>query len=386
METLPAIVIGGPPHSGKSVLLYSLSHALRAAGVEHYALRACPDGEGDWANEADAPLVRTIRIDTKGEWTVDWVDRMCQDIAVRHLPLLVDIGGKPTLDQERIFDECTHAVLLTKDADSRAEWLERVERHGTPLLAGLTSDLHGTHHLAATSPQLTGTIAGLERGSEASGPVFDALVRQVADVFSQGDTDYRSRHLALAPAETALDLDRLAVTLALVEPGEAPFWQPEQLPEILDYLPGGVELAAYGRGTNWLQAALACLAYPANFFNFDVRLGWVQAQRLPVGDLPPNTGVRFRQSIAPGAVHLETLLPRNYLDYSQLSKLALPFIPSQSGVILSGQLPYWLYTSLAVSVHDAPWIAVYQPRLKAAVVVHARDPLRIGSTMPVPST
>ena len=58
MELFPAVMIGGPPHSGKSVLAYSLSQALRARQVAHYVLRAFPDGEGDWANEADQAMVR----------------------------------------------------------------------------------------------------------------------------------------------------------------------------------------------------------------------------------------------------------------------------------------------------------------------------------------
>ncbi len=57
MELFPAIAIGGPPHSGKSVLAYSLSKALRARQVAHYVLRAFPDGEGDWANEADPKVL-----------------------------------------------------------------------------------------------------------------------------------------------------------------------------------------------------------------------------------------------------------------------------------------------------------------------------------------
>ena len=57
---LPAVLVGGPPHSGKSVLIYSLSQALRARGIDHYALRACPDGEGDWSNEALPQLVLSL--------------------------------------------------------------------------------------------------------------------------------------------------------------------------------------------------------------------------------------------------------------------------------------------------------------------------------------
>src|SRR5438552_6610469 len=48
-HSLPAILIGGPPHTGKSVLTYSLSQALRKRSIEHYVIRASPDGEGDWS-------------------------------------------------------------------------------------------------------------------------------------------------------------------------------------------------------------------------------------------------------------------------------------------------------------------------------------------------
>lgn len=33
MQTLPAILFGGPPHSGKSVLAYHVSRDLRERGI-----------------------------------------------------------------------------------------------------------------------------------------------------------------------------------------------------------------------------------------------------------------------------------------------------------------------------------------------------------------
>src|SRR5579884_757693 len=48
---LPAVLVGGPPHAGKSVLFYQLTQALRERGIAHFAIRACPDGEGDWFHE-----------------------------------------------------------------------------------------------------------------------------------------------------------------------------------------------------------------------------------------------------------------------------------------------------------------------------------------------
>ena len=65
MELFPAVLIGGPPNSGKSVLTYNLTQALRERGIQHYVVRAAPDGEGDWVSEADRSLVRTILVPSK---------------------------------------------------------------------------------------------------------------------------------------------------------------------------------------------------------------------------------------------------------------------------------------------------------------------------------
>jgi len=64
-KSLPAILIGGPPHAGKSVLTYNLTIALRKLDVPHYVFRASPDGEGDWSFEGDLDTVREFIIKGK---------------------------------------------------------------------------------------------------------------------------------------------------------------------------------------------------------------------------------------------------------------------------------------------------------------------------------
>ena len=88
---LPAVLIGGPPHAGKSVLFYSLTHALRKRGIRHHAMRACPDGEGNWSQESDADTVSRIRVPLRGAWPESFVTRICSDLEHRCLPFLVDV-------------------------------------------------------------------------------------------------------------------------------------------------------------------------------------------------------------------------------------------------------------------------------------------------------
>ncbi|RLC95632.1 MAG: CRISPR-associated protein Csx3 [Chloroflexi bacterium] len=382
MELFPAILIGGPPHMGKSVLTYSLTHALRERGIQHYVIRAYPDGEGDWANESDQKLVRRIRI--KGQGIPQWVDRICRDIAARHLPLIVDVGGRPTSDQERIFDCCTHAILLTSDEDTHNAWQAMLARHGLIPLADLHSQLHGRDIITDAGPVLRGVITGLERGTTAAGSTFDALVERVARIFAYDPNELRRTHLALAPVETAVDLDRLARTLGVPFTGEKATWQPHHLPAVLDYLPEAVPLGIYGRGPNWLYAAIALLATPAPFVQFDVRLGWVRAASLPMGTPDPAAPLQVQLHEFPDHILVESSLPTAYLDYSQLETLTMPPVPAGFGIILSGKLPLWLYTSLAITYRAAPWIAVYQPQV-GAVVIYSADPAYTGGdVLPLP--
>jgi CRISPR-associated protein Csx3 len=374
MERFPAILIGGPPHSGKSVLTYSLTQALRQRGVEHYVVRAAPDGEGDWANEAAQKLVRTLRV--KGDFTPAFIDFVCRSVTERHLPLLVDAGGLSTPEQERIFDCCTHAALLTPDEPSRVQWRAIAERNHLPILAELTSHLHGECQITDAGPTLRGVITGLDRSQTAAGPVFDALVQRLAVILGYDPDELYRLHESLCPVETVIYLARLARTFGVPFDGEKPRWQPNHVRQVLDYLPEATSLGLYDRGPNWLYVAVALQAAPASFFQFDPRLGWVQAIPLRLGTPGPNTPLQIQCHPAAGYVHLESQVPAAHLDYSEFDALTAPPIPAGTGVVLSGKLPLWVYTSLALTYRAAPWIAAYQPQLNCAVVAYSAGKTR----------
>ena len=385
MEQLPAVFIGGPPHSGKSVLTYSLTRALRQRGIAHYVIRAAPDGEGDWANEADQRLVRTLRI--KGDFTQTFTDFVCESLEKRHLPLLVDAGGRPTPYQERIFDRCTHAVLLTLDVDSMTHWRAIAKRHAVPVVAELTSRLQGHQSITATEPILRGIITGLDRSQTATGPTFDALVDCLADILYFDPDELYHLHERRCSVETVIHLDRLACRLGVPMDGNETRWEPQHVPRVLDYLPEKTPLALYGRGTNWLYTAVALLAFPAPFVQFDSRLSWVKANPLQIGQPGSGSPLQFQFHDSPDYVHVEVFPRSAYLEYDDLDILCIPAIPAGSGVILSGRIPYWLYTSIALTYRDAPWIGVYQPQLECAVIVYSTDAAHpIGGCVNVPES
>ena len=368
MELFPAVLIGGPPNSGKSVLTYNLTQALREQRVQHYVLRAAPDGEGDWVSEAKQSIIRTILVPKT--WTPAFVEHVCESLTHRPLPLIVDVGGRPIAWQEIIFDCCTHAVLLTPDESTHTLWVDLVSRHNLILLADLRSDLHGANQIVAARPVLQGVIAGLEWGERIGGPTFDVLLDRVARLFAYDADELRRSHLAAAPVETAIDLDRLAHTLDVPFTGDKAIWQPDHLSRLLDYLPEATSLGLYGRGPNWLYAAAALHAYPEPFHQFDARLGWITPPALRLGVPPADVPVQAHLQQRADHVHVALSITKAYLDYTEATRLTVPPMALEQGVVLSGKLPLWLYTAVALTytsskVRPPSWLAVYQPQLEA---------------------
>jgi len=370
MNLFPAVVLGGPPHAGKSVLSYSLSHALRERGVQHYVLRAAPDYEGDWSNEADQETVRTIRM--KGPFTLGFVEHICQSLATRHLPLLVDVGGLPTREQEAIFDQCTHAILLYKEESDLESWQLLAARHNLITIASLRSSLDSPSLITDDGPILRGVVNGLVRGVQVASPPVDALVQRLAGLFAYTSDELATTNLLNAPVENVRIIEELASMLNIPNEGEKYRWEPEHLLRLLEIMPAGQPMALYGRGPNWLYAALAAHTSPASFWQFDIRLGWVKSLGLQTGEISLDAPLQVKIQAQVDPIHLEFRIPSAYLNYDEAGDLRIPQVPASQGLVLSGKLPNWLWTSLILTYRTSSWIGVYYPQVDGAVVVYRR--------------
>ncbi len=372
-------MIGGPPHSGKSVLTYLLSQHLRQRQVAHYVLRACPDGEGDWSQETHPETVRLLR--QKGAFSTEFVDRVCRDIAQRHLPLLVDVGGRPTPDQERIFRHCTHAILLSATPEGLTEWHDFAERAGVSVIARLQSVLNGDDRIEAERPVLRGQIGGLERYTGTGGLMVEALVRRLERLMSFAADELRNRLFPLAPTEMVVDLDQLAQNIGMT-PGAR--WQATDLTKALTYLPS-TALSIYGRGPNWLYVALALYAAPHPITLFDPRLGWISPAKAECSPQPSMTMLTWQLRPQPAATWLEFKSLHSYLDYETMPSLEIPALASDQGVIISGKLPHWLMTGLALAYDHHPWVAVMQAQQydRAIVVASRLNSYALGQEIPL---
>lgn len=368
---LPAVLIGGPPHAGKSVLTYSLTQALRKRHIDHYVIRACPNGEGDWSQEIDHEVVRLIRI--KGKWRPEFVRSVCYALEHRHFPLLVDMGGRPEEWQMDILASCTHSLLLLRPDDEASSrfWQYLVEKNALLPLARVTSLLQGTSTITTRDPVVEGTLVGLNRHSLAQGPLFDALVERIDTLFtSYSSEELRQRYFTTAPAPV-VDLDALLHQHA----PQSERWEPHMLPTLLAGLPRATALAFYGRGTNWLYGAMIEHTGSRAFYQFDPRLGWVTPPQLLLGSAPPAQALGIDVTHYADMTLLAVRLLDDYLDYAEGDGLIFPLLPRDGGVVLSGKLPHWLVTAL---VHlystsaGVPWVACYSPQLQQAVVVASR--------------
>jgi CRISPR-associated protein Csx3 len=386
VNLLPAVVIGGPPHAGKSVLFYSLTKALRERGIAHHAIRACPDGEGNWSQESDQETVRLIRV--KGDWSDEFTERICLDIERRLLPMLIDVGGKPQGKQLRIFRHCTHSILLLHSHDEQNQlfWRGLVEENGLLPLAQLYSDLKGTSAITSESPVIKGTLVGLERHTLAQGPLFDVLVERVASLFSSySHEELEKTLLDEAPTELVIQLPLLLETLS---PGSKR-WEPGMLPALLASLPADTPLSVYGQGPHYIYGALAAFVGQQAFYQFDPRLGepgmgWVQPPRLQISTrTSPEVSVKSQTYEQASVLTVE--ISKKHLDYLQAEMLPFPPVPIEKGLILDGSMPSWLLTALVrlYSLSGIPWIACNYPPLKSAVVVMSRVPSHsIGDLIP----
>ncbi|MBE3561038.1 MAG: hypothetical protein IMW89_17710 [Ktedonobacteraceae bacterium] len=390
VNLLPAVLVGGPPHAGKSVLFYRLTQVLRERGIDHHAIRACPDGEGNWFHEGDPDTISNIRVKLQGEWPASFVQRISQDLEHRRLPFLVDMGGAPRGSQKSLFRLCTHSILLLREdkPEARQQWQRLVEEYNLLPLARLFSRREGDSLITARSPFLEGTISGLERHMPhaGAGPVFDELVEQLAALFGSYDlAAIKQVQLEQAPTELVLDLKDALRALS-----SSTRWEPAMLADLLASLPAQTPLSVYGTGPGWLYAALAAWADPQPFYLFDPKLplGWIQPARVSLSSEPsPDPDIHTEVLSDESTSVLKITFPRDRIEYFRPDPLVFPNVPVEKGLIISGRVPHWLLTALVGLYKNAgvAWIAPFYAQMNRAVVAYSYvETCRIGDLLSCP--
>lgn len=138
----PAVLVGGPPDSGKSVFSRALLQSLQHHCPEQrmFLHRANWDGEGNWSHDtASRELVKRLvrqherRIHEGGDAKARmaaFFDYHIQAVAnLRQVVdlVIVDVGGKPQTEKEPLVEQCTHAVIISREPGLVPEWREFCE-------------------------------------------------------------------------------------------------------------------------------------------------------------------------------------------------------------------------------------------------------------------
>ena len=196
-QPCPAILIGGPPNSGKSVF----SDALRRSLIQHYPQRriflhrANWDGEGNWAYESrHTELVDNLveqnkhRIHRDPETATlipDYFRRHAQFVQnLRSLfdILIVDVGGKPDPEKEPLIRECSHYIIVTRSPEFLPSWHQLCQPHLSPV-AIIHSVLQHRLDCVADAPILE-LVAGPWTEAEATDVPAD-LIRRIGHLMAR---------------------------------------------------------------------------------------------------------------------------------------------------------------------------------------------------------
>ncbi|MBD3563469.1 CRISPR-associated protein Csx3, partial [Planktothrix sp. FACHB-1355] len=144
----PAILIGGSPDSGKSVLSNALRFNLMKTGAvgRVFVHRASWDGEGNWAYEgANRDLVKKLIVENEFRLhehpeTAKLIPNFFKyhSSAVQNLRevvdlVLVDVGGKPQTEKAPLVEQCTHYIIISKESDAIPKWHELCHPNLQPL-------------------------------------------------------------------------------------------------------------------------------------------------------------------------------------------------------------------------------------------------------------
>ena len=162
----PAILIGGPPNSGKSVFSNALRRALLNQGKRVFLHRASWDGEGNWTYETESPdlvdsLVRhnEFRIHEDPETAKqipEFFEKQAKTVAnLRQLTdcLLIDVGGLPQKEKKPLVEQCSHYIVISRLPSEVEKWHKLCQSDLTTL-AVIHSVLDTTQQVVKESPIL----------------------------------------------------------------------------------------------------------------------------------------------------------------------------------------------------------------------------------------
>jgi len=370
------IVICGPPHSGKSVFIGGLSRNL--SREDYYVFRANPDGEGNWTykNEFSA-LYRKKRMDSiHPEEGIEWYSLFLRE-CTRPEIMIVDVGGRINEEKYVIMNECDAAIILSSDKEMFEKWEDVCKATGTKVFQKIFSDMEAAED-DITSPIMVCHHLDRNDRTVAERPCIKAIADKI--YASIGDMGHSSlecvskdpltgkiRRINVLGLYDTLHSDQNVRALPSGKIIRQPVWRGEDLVEISRILSASEKedvIDIEGPLTNWLSAAIAHECYPSKV-RVDLLYDFVE-----VGCKSPSakpSGKNLKWEVSPIGENMlvvncnvEEIGVPVYTE--DLSSVVPPEVPSGCIVILSGKIPIWLSTSIAMAYRGrCGALACFQP-------------------------
>ncbi len=381
------IVIGGPPHSGKSVFIEALTQNLDKDNT--FSFSAAPDGECPWLQRHyDDPEV--VKFRQKGKFTTEFVADCKKKIRDWDGPLMIiDVGGRTSEENAQMIEGATHAIILAGDLSKVAEWRDFFEENNIEVIAKLHSHYRCNHdvqrNVESEKSHIVSSVHHLERGE----PAADReTIKQVAGLISdmvEGNIAYKKAHegenanpFEVFIPEVFKDLPNETVERTITtRDGQQKQVQNRQIlrsaiPEIyekaLDF--DGQPAWLNGPVNSWEAIALAMAFEDAG--SSDVRLrgpdGYIPIKKLPEAEEidtkwwaePQQQGEMDGKPIY--VVHNTAHASNNPISPVDLEAMTIPKLPENAFVIISTQGPNWLKASIASGYKGkVAGIAAFQP-------------------------
>ncbi|GAC1464553.1 MAG: hypothetical protein NVS2B14_09970 [Chamaesiphon sp.] len=127
----PALMVVGPPDSGKSVLSHALFQALLPENPNVYLQRAHWDGEGNYLldlgpKSTDAER-ETFKAANRGELTEQFFPYQAQailNLRRQKSLVIVDVGGMVQPEKQPMLEACTHYLIISSQPEAVDSWHE----------------------------------------------------------------------------------------------------------------------------------------------------------------------------------------------------------------------------------------------------------------------
>lgn len=177
------VVVGGPPHSGKSVFVQALRNELRKKtpskfNEDVFIIRACPDGEGDWFGDIfDNERIIYLK---KCSFTDEFAQKTAEDIenvSKTKKIVIVDVGGKLDKKNNLIFSKTNFGIIVSSNIVETNRWEGAYQLCNINLLATIFSDLNGETKVEQENPLII-TLSKLDRNKVREVKIPEILINK----------------------------------------------------------------------------------------------------------------------------------------------------------------------------------------------------------------